>query len=212
MSSVSTLPDPMSPPDGVVNYKMKRYSHFDQRAVDFLEHRLLEKILLKTGIDRGSILNVPCGYGRFSEILQNHCTRLVYYDLHPKMVSICSEEWGGSGRDFINGSIRNLPFKDGSFDIVICIRLFHHFFPSHDRFNIISELARVSRRFVLLTYYRKNALHSLMRSINKKGHRIIMMSREGFYTELNSAGLRPLIERSIVPVVHAQRFVLSIKS
>ncbi|NVM47032.1 MAG: hypothetical protein HWN79_19195, partial [Candidatus Lokiarchaeota archaeon] len=53
----------------VEEYERKRYRGIDQRLVHGREGRLLRKILRKIGEGSLLVLDVPCGYGRFSGLL-----------------------------------------------------------------------------------------------------------------------------------------------
>ena len=203
-----SLPNPMSPPDGVLKYEKKRYAHFDQKLINSLEHRILKKLLLKTNNIGGNILNAPCGFGRFMKLLDSLKLQICFFDLHPKMVTRCKDRFNNKNHSFINGSVRILPFKNKSFDIVLNIRFFHHYFEPEDRLLILRELQRVSKKYVILTYYNDTLIHKCIKKINNKGHRIIMLKRKEFYKELLSIGLKPVIEEVVLRFLHAQRFLL----
>lgn len=200
--------NPMSPPDGTLNYEKRRYAHLDQKIVNSIEHRIVKKLLQKANISDSSILNSPCGYGRFTHLFELFNLNITYFDIHPKMVTRCRDRYNNSGHFFINGSIRTLPFKTNSFDIVINIRFFHHYFEQEDRLLMLRELQRVTKRYVLLTYYNNTIVHKIIKRLNDKGNRIIMHKKKDFYKELLSVGLKPIIEKAPLPFLHAQRFLL----
>ena len=204
----ASSPNPMSPPDGALKYEKKRYAHFDQKIVNSLEHKIVKKILSKTTIIGGQILNVPCGFGRFTPLFNNFDVKISFFDLHPKMVIRCLEKFKDKKHSFINGSIRALPFKNNSFNAVITIRFFHHYFEKEDRLLMLRELQRVSRKYVILTYYIDTIIHKFIKKLNDKGHRIIMLKRKEFHRELLSVRLKPVIEKAPLPFLHAQRFLL----
>jgi len=56
----------------------------------------------------------------------------------------------GRFRDLILGDVRYLPFKDKSFDTVICMEVLEHL-EKADGYKLLDELERVARRQVLLT-------------------------------------------------------------
>ena len=201
-------PNPMSPPDGTLKYERRRYAHLDQKIVDSIEHRIVKKLLLKAKITSGSILNSPCGYGRFTNLFNLLKLKITFFDLHPKMVTRCRNSYGSNEHSFINGSIRTLPFKNKTFDAVINIRFFHHYFEQEDRLIMLRELQRVTKRYLILTYYNNTVAHKIIKKINDKGNRIVMFKKKEFYRELLSVGLKPVIEKAPLPVLHAQRFLL----
>ncbi len=198
----------MSSPDGIRKYEKKRYRHFDQKLINQLEHRIMYKLLRKAHIENGHILNVPCGFGRFTAILNAFNLKILYFDLHPKMVKRCREQFETNGHSFMNGTIRKLPFKNRCFDAIMTIRFFHHYFDDHDRLLMLRELQRVSKKYVIVTYYKTSFLHTIIKKFNNRGNRIIMLKRKQFYKELETAGLKPIMEKSPLPFLHAQRFLL----
>jgi len=207
-TKTASPPNPMSPPDGAIKYEKRRYAHLDQKIVNSIEHSIVKRLLRKANIIEGHILNSPCGYGRFTNLFNLFKLKITFFDLHPRMITRCRERYGNDGHSFINGSIRTLPFKNKPFDAVINIRFFHHYFEKEDRLLMLRELQRVTKRYVILTYYNNTVVHKIIKKMNNKGNRIIMFNKKEFYKELLSAGLKPVTEKAPLPFLHAQRFLL----
>lgn len=55
------------------------------------------------------------------------------------------------------GSVRGLPFRDGSVDIVMCSQLLHHF-QAHELGPVVRELNRVARALVVISDLRRSWL------------------------------------------------------
>ncbi len=104
--------------------------------------------------------------------------------------------------------IRHLPFREGSFDATFTMRLFHHGFAREEMARILGEIARVSRRFVILSYYRYNALHFVLRRLKGHTSRIRMMRDVEFEAELSGLPLRIHSVASVIPWLHAQNLVI----
>jgi SAM-dependent methyltransferase len=72
-------------------------------------------------------------------------------DLHPQVLAIASS---GASADpalaLVRGDALHLPFRDGSFDVSLCTLTLHHF-ADEDAARLVSELARVSRKLVLVS-------------------------------------------------------------
>jgi ubiquinone/menaquinone biosynthesis C-methylase UbiE len=205
--TVSKL-DPASPIGGAVEYEKSRYRHLDQRIINRIEHRLIDRLLDASGTEGRSILNVPCGYGRFSEILDRRYGRICCFDIQPEILAMAVRRHDAASVFGVNGSIRRLPFADRSFDMIMSIRFFHHYFEDHDRVAMLRELRRVSRKSLLITYYARNFLHELTRRVSGMSREIIMLDRGKFLQELASVGFRPIIEKAPLSFLHAQRFLL----
>jgi ubiquinone/menaquinone biosynthesis C-methylase UbiE len=91
-----------------------------------------------------SVLEVGCGTGRFSALLSSLGARLVLVDISPAMLHITKDTLGKreaqNVEGYINASVYDLPFDDGSFQAALSINVFSHL--SHP-LKALKELARV---------------------------------------------------------------------
>jgi SAM-dependent methyltransferase len=96
-----------------------------------------------------TVLDLPCGTGRFTSRILEHGWRLINGDISGPMLAKAREY----GRPGLVGSARMnaeaLPFADGSLDLVISIRFLMHV-PKDVRIRIFREYARVSKRWVVI--------------------------------------------------------------
>ncbi len=155
-------------------YRKKRYSTPDQFVVDLLEKRKMLKILSKYAPFRNA-LDIPCGYGRNAERIRKFSKNLVGCDISKNMLLKAIENY----EYLVRCDIKNLPFKDNSFDLVVCIRLFHHFELEEIKTSI-DELLRVSRSFILFSFYKPVKIHRFFRKIRGLPERI---KRQKCYTQ-----------------------------
>lgn len=182
----------------VEDYERKRYRGLDQRLVHGKEMRIMRKIMRKIlsdkGVDSSHALDVPCGYGRFSKFLMDKDFSLVGSDLSFHMVERALNRHERS--DKISGAVadakKGLPFKQDVFFLLLSMRFFHHVHAMEEREAILKEFFRVTKDWVILSYYQKNFLHILQRKlrrrIKKSKTRIKMVSRKEFYEEIGNAG------------------------
>jgi len=105
-----------------------------------------------------------------------------------------------------------LPFKDGTFSLVLSMRFFHHVHRSEDRKKILDEYARISSGWVVLSYYQSNALHKIQRKLRRKikktPTRIKMITQQEFQSEAEESGFEVV---SVIPLfrgLHSQHIVL----
>jgi hypothetical protein len=72
----------------------------------------------------------------------------------------------------------HIPLRANAVDGAICVRLSHHLPTSNERERLLHELLRVSRRFVIMTYFDhhslKNLLRRLRRPFNRKTPKLTM--------------------------------------
>jgi cyclopropane fatty-acyl-phospholipid synthase-like methyltransferase len=66
--------------------------------------------------------------------------------------------------EFVNCDIEQLPFRDGSFDAAVCMRLTGHV-PQDLRVMMIRELARSVRRFVIVEYHDQTTAKGVWRAL-----------------------------------------------
>ncbi len=198
----------------VEEYKRTRYKGIDQKVVNKRERKILEKIFESIEEKSISILDVPCGYGRFSELLLKKSLNLTSADVSFPMV-LTTRKYSSptnSLHHFLVGDIKHLPLKDNSFDCIVTIRLFQHILHSSARFQILKELHRVAKKIVILSFYRYNLLHSVERwmrcrikNVNKK---ISMLPLGAFEKELSSIGFKGLKLFPVMRYFHAHNIVL----
>ena len=162
----------------------------------------------------GAVLDVPSGYGRFSEQLAGTGALVFNADLSLEMVRRAIERSGRPG--VVADAKRGLPFRDGAFTAVFSMRLFHHLHDATDRPAVLAECARVSSGWAIISYYRTNALHkaqrALRRRLKKKPRKIRLLGRGVFRAEAEAAGWEIIRERPLFRGLHAARIVLLRKS
>lgn len=198
----------------VEKYRTTRYKGIDQKIVNKRERKILEKIFESIEKKSISILDVPCGYGRFSELLLKKSLNLTSADVSFPMV-LTTKKYSpptNSPHHFLVGDIKHLPLKDNSFDCIVTVRLFQHIPKSSSRCEILKELHRVAKKIVILSFYRYNFLHSIERwvrcrikNVNKK---ISMLPLGDFEKELSSIGFKVLNLFPVMRYFHAHNIVL----
>lgn len=210
--------------DGVRDYERRRYRGIDQRIVHARETRLIERCFAAIGAAEGAdirtILDLPCGYGRFSGLLRPRARRLVNSDLSLEMVKRATRETRGAqaqeGRAGASGAVANakqgLPFKDGVFDVVFSLRFFHHVHEPGDREAILREFRRVSSGWAIVSFYRMSGLHAVQRRVRrlfgKSRTRIKMIEPGTFEREAAAAGFEVVKVAPLFRGLHAYHLAL----
>ncbi len=113
------------------------------------------------------VLDVPCGEGRVMLDLAKRGYAVTGADLSEEMANVARQAAAASGLTcpVHREDLQKLTFPDGSFDTVICFRLFHKLPTPELRQLIIGELCRVSRHYVLLSYVSAWSYTSLNRTL-----------------------------------------------
>lgn len=105
-------------------------------------------------------LDLPCGTGRILPLLFAQQIRVVGADLSHEMMQIArrkSLDGSAALRGLVRCEAESLPFPDGGFDVVFSIRFLFHL-PTEVRRRAVREMARVSRRWVILDYRHRYTL------------------------------------------------------
>lgn len=113
--------------------------------------RLIQRLLstLPEDAKLASILDVPSGTGRLRRAFD--APLVVQADISMSMLRNIPQDEQGSA--LLQGSVQALPFRDNAFDLVVCCRLLHHLKGADDRAQVLREALRVSRRFVIASYW-----------------------------------------------------------
>jgi len=139
---------------GAAAYRGKYRRSWARRISNRRELSLVRRAL--RGIAGGrpkTVLDCPCGAGRLLPLLLEGAERVWAADLSAWMIREARRASGGGDRVvFTQGSAVRLPFATGAFDVTLCHRLIHHVPAREERAVILAELARVSRRAVVLSF------------------------------------------------------------
>lgn len=137
-------------PRVVAAYDAERFSGARQRGSTRRKWRAMLRSLGSDWAGVASVLDVPCGTGRFEPALLGAGKRVVAADLSAPMLAAARAAAGGEGlHGLVRADALALPFAAASFDLVLSIRFLFHV-PRELRPAALRELARVSRRFVVV--------------------------------------------------------------
>jgi SAM-dependent methyltransferase len=153
--------------DKAASYDVKYERELHKRLSNWKEKRLIASLLADTGrLER--MLDVPCGAGRLSGVLARHAEKVFEVDYSREMLKVCRRNASGYESRFAEASAFDLPFGDGTFDMVVSIRLSHHIPDRAARLAHLRELFRSSRRYVLATFFDENTLKNRLRTLHRK--------------------------------------------
>ncbi len=170
------------------------------------ERRAIVRLL--AGVPAGAtVLDVPCGNGRLFPAISAGAPRLcVGADRSPAMAAIA-----GAARPAVVADAGRLPFRAGGFDVVLCIRLIHHFPDARARRAVLSELSRVSRDRVVFSYYSRFTLEGLRRLLRpKRASTRIGLGPAAIRRDAEASGLRLRARASLLPFVREQTLLLAV--
>jgi len=149
-----------------------------------------------------SVLDVPCGTGRFARLLAARVPFYLGVDLSAAMLLQAGSKH--PGLPLLRADLDRLPFPDRAFGAAVCIRFFHLVRDPGLRVAFLRELRRVSRLGAILDYRHDRTLRVASRRLR---HRLGRLPRPpanpspaAIRAELDAAGFR---EESWLPVHHA---------
>jgi ubiquinone/menaquinone biosynthesis C-methylase UbiE len=159
------------------------------------------------------VLDVPCGAGRLTPLLLDRATRVACVDVSPAMLAharVALAEPIAEGRvTLVRGTVGALPFADGAFDAAVCWRLLHHLTERAVRVRALSELRRVSRRGVVISFADASTLKASFRAWRRRTRRSVAVSPRDLAGEARDAGLRLQHHRRLAsPFSHLASAVL----
>jgi ubiquinone/menaquinone biosynthesis C-methylase UbiE len=141
------------------DYKERLFKRMSTRR----EFHLLRALLATQG-HNSVILDMPCGGGRLSPQIGQFTDLLVEADIAEGQVLYGRKNCQLSiPQVWMTASAFCLPFLDNSVDGVVCCRLCHHMPTPQERERLITEILRVSRKFVLMTFFDYNSVKNLLR-------------------------------------------------
>lgn len=170
-----------------------------RRISSWREIGLARRALALAG-NPGSILDMPCGTGRFWPMLAGTgAGRLMAGDNSPAMLAAALANTAPATRARIQVQRMDafaLPLADGAVDHVLCMRLLHHFAAPADRLRILREIHRVARTGATVSVWVDGNLQAWRRRLQEARRapdappNRIVVPRAVFEAELAEAGFR----------------------
>ena len=140
------------------DYDFHRFSTPDRQKRNTRKWAAIRRALsLSTGVR--TILDLPCGTGRFTGALAREGFEIVGSDISLEMLQkAASLERDNradgqqlSIRGYVQANAEHLPLRNDSLDCVVCIRFMMHV-DAATRVRMLREFARVSRRWIIVDY------------------------------------------------------------
>lgn len=175
----------------------------DSSDARFFRKRLgivLESI---SGLKAGKALDAGCGPGIMARQLIKRNWNVVGLDLSPAMIKECVESIGlSTNSDFICGPVKNLPFADELFDLLLAMGVLEYTTEEGGAGEALRELARVTKKggVVIASMHNKVSPYRLwermiynnwIRMLHGKGMqtRTRIYSERSFHRLIKSSGL-----------------------
>ena len=197
------------------SYLRRRYRG-SQAIIDRRERKIVGQFLKRLGPQIGRVLDAPSGVGRFTAQLREVASeRLVCGDLWDETLQAlrrAEQRHDGVAIETTEVDLyRVLPFAQGEFDLVFNFRFFHHIRSAEQCNHVAAELARVTSRYLIVSYYATASIHAWQKRIwRRKGHvrSLPMIPLSEFHQLFARHGMRVVEDRPVLPLLHAHHIVL----
>jgi ubiquinone/menaquinone biosynthesis C-methylase UbiE len=194
-------------------YDAERFTSLKGRLVDRREQGLIRGMIERAGArPPASVMDVPCGTGRLMLSLATAGFQVTGVDVSEQMiaraVARCASLPATLRPTVAVSDAEALPFADGAFDVVASLRLMGHL-PPPTRIQVLRELGRVTKRHVIVAYYHRASVQSMLR---RRQRRVISwhpVTLAQIDAELRAAGLRRIGRRFMLPLVSETVVVLA---
>jgi len=133
-------------------YDRRRFRSLGGRYDNWRLRRLLSRMV--RDLPAGSVvLDIPCGTGRIESCLMRRSLRVIAADISTAMLTVARRKLGlpRPGLTFLRADAYRLPVRSQSVQAVLCIRFLHLMDPVERR-DVLTELARVAQRRVIVEY------------------------------------------------------------
>ncbi len=158
-----------------------------------------------SGLPKGSkVLDLPCGSGRLELMLLNKGFDVTAADYSKPMLNTTAEYHHellnnhpekASRLTIDHQDILNTDYEDNSFDAVICNRLLHHYPEPDVRQKVLSELSRITKDRIIVSFFSNFSISALKFHLGKKLRGITPCDRipiwfSTFKKDIEVSGLR----------------------
>ena len=153
-------------------YFDKHENEFWRKLSNWRDHQLARKALKIAGHPK-SVLDAPCGTGRFWDVLAEQPDRIIHAsDYSQNMIDAGLKyrpaELGKRISSSFQASAFSLPVADDFVECIFCIRFVHHLAKTEDRMTLLKEFHRVASDSVIISLWVDGNYKSWVRSRREK--------------------------------------------
>ena len=147
------------------NYNENRFNRSDRmRRLNKIETHFVSETVKNIPHKNNFHIDIPCGSGRLSNALSEFGKHnYLGIDLSEDMLSEAQRTH--PELKYLLGNVFEIPANSNTADIVLCMRLLHHFDLPEKRIQILRELARVSKKWVAVSFYRNECFRNISKRL-----------------------------------------------
>lgn len=140
----------------VAEYDEARFTSPGRRVLDSLQREAVHRTIGRNELQGISALDVGCGTGRFTNLLQEMGATVTAVDSSSRMLAEIRRRHPAARATLADA--RRLPFESGAFDLGISVWVYNHMLAYEEA---IGELCRVCRETVILGLPNMHSLYAL---------------------------------------------------
>lgn len=148
-------------------YNLEYRRQILKRSSTKREFRLIRRHFEQVGHSR-VVLDLPCGGSRLTPAFAEFADLVIEADIAIGPVLFGrSASAVATPRVWMTASAFHIPLRDAAVDGTVCVRLSHHLPTGPERDRLVRELLRVSRRFVVMTYFDHHSVKNRLRRLRQ---------------------------------------------
>ncbi len=152
--------------DDATEYNLEYRAELLKRASTRREYKIIRALVGQRHC--GTILDLPCGGGRLTPAFAEAADLIIEADIALGQVLWSIKDVSiSTPRILMTASAFHIPLRDNSVDATVCVRLCHHLPTAAERERLVGEILRVSRQFVLMTYFDFHSVKNTLRRLRQ---------------------------------------------
>lgn len=153
--------------ENAATYNLAYRDKLLKRSSTRREFELIGRHIARVGRSR-VILDLPCGGGRLTPAFAGSADLVIEADIALGQLLYGRRESSvATPRAWMTASAFHIPLRDRAVDGTISVRLSHHLPTAAERERHLTELLRVSQRFVIMTFFDHHSLKNRLRQLRR---------------------------------------------
>jgi 2-polyprenyl-3-methyl-5-hydroxy-6-metoxy-1,4-benzoquinol methylase len=195
-------------------YDRERFSRLSGRIFNALEKFHMRRAFAKIPRD-ALILDLPCGTGRFAEVLLGQGFRVVGIDISPAMLAVARRKLERFGERFETqvADVRELAQREEKlYDAALCARVLMHF-PLDEQITFLRSVAQLTKGRVVFTQSLSTPYQRLRRRVKRllgnPPPAVYPITNAELKTLLSGAGLKEVQRLRPLPLLTESIYVIA---
>ncbi len=203
MNNIKSETNPKNNPNYWAKVFKKEINPKEHKSIEFITNHLKKS---------DKILEAGCGPGKIVfKLLDLGYSNTIGLDFSNELISFCQnyskESKLGSKKNFKTGDIKNIPFKDNSFDIYLSFGVIEHFL-AKDQKKIIKEAHRILKKNgkVIITVPNSYSPNVIQRFIISKLKKLLLNEEMVYQKNISTKKIKKMFENEGFKTIECYNF------